>query len=58
MHNSINITDHRSLLDDQVFENILLTGAESMNDILTVGFHDVDIQRDATIRMIEAELAK
>ena len=56
--NSIDITDHRPLLDDQVFENILLTRAESINDILTVGFHDVDLQLDATIRMIETELAK
>ena len=55
---SIDITDHRPLLDNQVFENILLTRAESITDILTVGFHDVDLQLDATLRMIEAELAK
>jgi hypothetical protein len=55
---SIDITDHRPLLDNQVFENILLTRAESITDIVTVGFHDVDLQLDATIRLIEAELAK
>ncbi len=56
--NAVNLTDHRPLLNNQVFENILLTRAESINDILTVGFHDVDSQLDVTIRMIEAELAK
>ena len=55
---SIDITDHRPLLDDQVFENIMLTRGESINDILTVGFHVVDLQLDGTIRMIEAELTK
>ena len=50
-------TDHRSLLGNQKFENILLIRAASLNDILSVGFRDLDVDIDTTIRLIEAELA-